>query len=151
VDLQQAGSCRPVCEWRSLCRRARDHHRDQPATHNLFTLPERLRQESPYGQCPDLARSDALNKSWRREIGQEARWLKALQARAEGKTYKQSGIEAGYPPKNAAQCAFQAINGLRGRVSEVLNNAGLSEQIGIEKHLKPATRGDSDNLRAEER
>jgi hypothetical protein len=34
-----------------------------------------------------------------------------------GKTYKESGIVAGYPAKNAAQSAYQAIKGLRGRVA----------------------------------
>jgi hypothetical protein len=42
------------------------------------------------------------------------------------------------PPKNAAQSAYQAIKGLRGRVADLPDNAGLSEQVGIEMYLKPA-------------
>jgi hypothetical protein len=66
------------------------------------------------------------------------RQLRALEARAQGKAYKQAGIIAGYPPKNAAQSAYQAISGLRGRVPELLEKAGLTEEICIEKYLKPA-------------
>ncbi len=66
------------------------------------------------------------------------RQKKVVKARAEGKTYKESGIVAGYPAKNAAQSAYQAMKGLRGRVADLLDNAGLSEQVGIEMYLKPA-------------
>jgi hypothetical protein len=55
--------------------------------------------------------------------------------RAEGKTFKEAGILAGYPEKNAAQSAYQAMQGLRGRVSGLLDQAGLSEEIAIEKYL----------------
>lgn len=34
------------------------------------------------------------------------RQKKVVKARAEGKTYKESGIVAGYPAKNAAQSAY---------------------------------------------
>ena len=54
------------------------------------------------------------------------------------RTYKESGIVAGYPAKNAAQSAYQAMKGLRGRVADLLDNAGLSEQVGIEVYLNPA-------------
>ena len=60
------------------------------------------------------------------------RQLRALEAREQGKTYKQAGIIAGYPQKNAAQYAYQAISGLRGRVPELLDKAGLSEEICIQ-------------------
>ena len=45
------------------------------------------------------------------------RQLKVIQARAEGKTLKESGEAAGYSPKNAAQSAYQALAGLRGRMT----------------------------------
>ena len=61
-----------------------------------------------------------------------------MKTRAEGKPYKESGIVAGYPAKNAAQSAYQAIKGLRGRVADLLDNTGLSEQVGIEMYVKPA-------------
>jgi hypothetical protein len=66
------------------------------------------------------------------------RQLEVVKHRAEGKTFKDAGILAGYSPKNAAQSAYQAIQGLRGRVPDLLDKAGLSEEIAIEKYLKPA-------------
>jgi DNA-binding NarL/FixJ family response regulator len=40
------------------------------------------------------------------------RQLKVIEARAQGKTLKESGEAAGYSPKNAAQSAYQALAGL---------------------------------------
>ena len=54
----------------------------------------------------------------RRKAKAPSEWQKkVVKARAEGKTYKGSGIVAGYPAKNAAQSAYQAVKGLRGRVA----------------------------------
>ena len=66
------------------------------------------------------------------------RQMKVVKARAGGKTCKESGIFAGYPAKNAAQFAYQAMKGLRRRVADLLDNAGLSEQFGIKMYSKPA-------------
>ena len=66
------------------------------------------------------------------------RQLKVIQARAEGKTLKESGEAAGYSPKNAAQSAYQALAGLHGRMAALLDEAGLGEKVGIENYLKPA-------------
>jgi DNA-binding NarL/FixJ family response regulator len=56
------------------------------------------------------------------------RQLKVIQARAEGKTLKESGEAAGYSPKNAAQSAYQALAGLHGRMTALLDEAGLGRK-----------------------
>jgi hypothetical protein len=66
------------------------------------------------------------------------RQLKVSEARAQGKTLKESGEAAGYSPKNAAQSAYQALAGLRGRMTALLDEAGLGEKVAIENYLKPA-------------
>jgi hypothetical protein len=73
----------------------------------------------------------------RKDKAPTPRQLKVLEARSEGKTYKEAGEIAGYPKANAAQSAWQAIEGLRGRVAGLLEKHGLSEDVGIEKYLKP--------------
>jgi hypothetical protein len=64
------------------------------------------------------------------------RQLKVSEARAQGKTLKESGGAAGYSPKNAAQSAYQAL--ARGRMTAFLDEAGLGEKVAIENYLKPA-------------
>ena len=63
--------------------------------------------------------------------------MKLIKARAEGKTYKQAAIEAGYSPKHAAQNGYQALSQIRGRVQDLLVRNGLDENTAIEKYLKP--------------
>jgi hypothetical protein len=76
------------------------------------------------------------------------RHLKVIQARAEGKTVKESGEAAAYSPKNAAQSAYQALAGLRGRMTALLDEAGLGEKVGIENY---STGRPANDLRAEGR
>ena len=63
--------------------------------------------------------------------------MKLIKARAEGKTYAQAAIEAGYSPKHAAQNGYQALSQIRGRVQDLLCRNGLDENTAIEKYLKP--------------
>ncbi len=42
------------------------------------------------------------------------RQMKLIKARAEGKTYAQAAVAAGYPEKNARQSGFQAMQQIRG-------------------------------------
>jgi CCR4-NOT transcriptional regulation complex NOT5 subunit len=65
------------------------------------------------------------------------RQMKLIKARAEGKTYAQAAIEAGYSPKHAAQNGYQALSQIRGRVQDLLDRNGLDENTAIEKYLKP--------------
>jgi hypothetical protein len=80
----------------------------------------------------------AANKSGktkRKELS--PRQMKLIKARAEGKTYAQAAIEAGYSPKHAAQNGYQALSQIRGRVQDLLERNGLDENTAIEKYLKP--------------
>jgi hypothetical protein len=74
----------------------------------------------------------------RRRTKVTKRQLKVIEARAQGKTLKESGEAAGYSPKNAAQSAYQALAGLRGRMAALLDEAALGKKVGIENYLKPA-------------
>jgi hypothetical protein len=51
------------------------------------------------------------------------------------KNLAQAAIAAGYSPKNASQSAHQALASLK--VPDMLNNAGYSIPVIIEKHLTP--------------
>ena len=64
----------------------------------------------PFVIEPNLSRSDTLSESWqlrnqvrkvdrRKAKAPSERQEQVVKARAEGKTYKESGIVAGYPPK----------------------------------------------------
>ena len=63
--------------------------------------------------------------------------MKLIKARAEGKTYAQAAVAAGYSPKHAAQNGYQAVSQIRGRVQDLLDRNGLDENTAIEKYLKP--------------
>jgi CCR4-NOT transcriptional regulation complex NOT5 subunit len=80
----------------------------------------------------------ALKESSRRKRKElSPRQMKLIKARAEGKTYKQAAIEAGYSSKHAAQNGYQALSQIRGRVQDLLDRQGLDENTAIEKYLKP--------------
>jgi len=65
------------------------------------------------------------------------RQMKLIKARAEGKTYAQAALAAGYPERNARQSGFQAMQQIRGRVPDLLDRHGLSEETLIDKYLRP--------------
>jgi hypothetical protein len=79
--------------------------------------------------------SNKLGRRRRKELS--LRQMKLIKARAEGKTYAQAAIEAGYSPKHAAQNGYQALSQIRGRVQDLLDRQGLDENTAIEKYLKP--------------
>jgi len=64
----------------------------------------------------------------------QSRFAKALM---KSKNLAQAAIAAGYSPKYAAQSAHQALQGIRLRVPEILDQAGYSVPVLIEKHLAP--------------
>jgi DNA-directed RNA polymerase specialized sigma24 family protein len=67
----------------------------------------------------------AANKSGktkRKELS--PRQMKLIKARAEGKTYAQAAVAAGYPEKNARQSGFQAMQQIRGRIPDLMGNHG---------------------------
>jgi hypothetical protein len=50
------------------------------------------------------------------------------------KTHAEAAVKAGYPVKNARQSAYQALQ--RGRVPDLMNQLGLTEEHLIDKHLR---------------
>jgi hypothetical protein len=63
--------------------------------------------------------------------------MKLIEERAKGKSYSEAAIAAGYSAKNARQSGYQAMQQLRGRVSDLLDRHGLSEEVLIDKYLRP--------------
>src|SRR6476646_10211138 len=62
----------------------------------------------------------------------QSRFAKALM---KSKNLAQAAVAAGYSPKNASQSAHQALASLK--VTDILNNAGYSIPVIMEKHLAP--------------
>ena len=52
------------------------------------------------------------------------------------KTHSEAAVKAGYPVKNARQSAYQALQQMRGRVPDLMDQLGLSEEHLIDKHLR---------------
>jgi hypothetical protein len=52
------------------------------------------------------------------------------------KTHAEAAVKAGYPLKNARQSAYQALRQMRGRVPNLMNQLGLTEEHLIDKHLR---------------
>jgi hypothetical protein len=65
------------------------------------------------------------------------RQMKLVEERAKGKSYSEAAIAAGYSEKNARQSGNQAMQQLRGRVPDLLDRHGLSEEVLIDKYLRP--------------
>jgi hypothetical protein len=65
------------------------------------------------------------------------RQAKFIHARAQGNSQAKSAIIAGYSSKNSDQTGHQVMEGLRGRVPDLLDRAGLSEETLIGKYLVP--------------
>jgi hypothetical protein len=65
------------------------------------------------------------------------RQMKLVEERAKGKSYSEAAIAAGYSAKNARQSGYQAMQQLRGRVPDLLDTYGLSEEVLIDKYLRP--------------
>jgi hypothetical protein len=52
------------------------------------------------------------------------------------KTHAEAAMKAGFPAKNARQSAYQALRQMRGRVPDLMDKLGLSEEHLIDKHLR---------------
>ena len=52
------------------------------------------------------------------------------------KSHAEAAMKAGYPAKNAAQSAYQALRQMRGRVPDLMDELGISERELIDKHLR---------------
>lgn len=66
-----------------------------------------------------------------------ARQKKLLKELATSKTITEAAVKAGYPKKNAGQSGSQALKAMRGRIPDLMDRIGLTEEFLIEKHLKP--------------
>lgn len=52
------------------------------------------------------------------------------------KSHAEAAVKAGYPIKNAAQSAYQAVRQMRGRVPDLMDQIGITERELIDKHLR---------------
>jgi hypothetical protein len=52
------------------------------------------------------------------------------------KSHAEAAVKAGYPIKNAAQSAYQALQQMCGRVPDLMDQMGISERELIDKHLR---------------
>lgn len=55
-----------------------------------------------------------------------------------GMTITEAAVTAGYSDKNPAQSGSQALDSIRLKMPEVLDRAGLTDEVLIEKYLRPA-------------
>ena len=79
----------------------------------------------------------APKKSGKKRNTATPRQMKLIEERAKGKSYSEAAIAAGYSEKNARQSGYQAMQQLRGRVPDLLDRHGLSEEVLIDKYLRP--------------
>jgi hypothetical protein len=63
--------------------------------------------------------------------------MKFIKERTQGKSFSEAAIAAGYSEKNARQSGYQAMQQLRGRVPDLMDKHGLSEDTLIDKYLRP--------------
>ena len=55
-----------------------------------------------------------------------------------GMSITDAAIKAGYSEKYAGQCGSQALEAIRQKMPQILDNAGLTDKALVEKYLKPA-------------
>jgi hypothetical protein len=60
-----------------------------------------------------------------------------VRALSAGKSVTQAALEAGYSAKNPGQSGWQALQNVQRKMSELLDEHGLTDEVLIEKHLKP--------------
>src|SRR5215831_7876423 len=87
--------------------------------------PKKYRHKSEAAKKRESAKGPTLRQS---------RLAKEI---AKGRSLKEAAIAAGYPTKHASQSAHQALQGIRLRVPEMLDEAGYSVPVLIEKHIAP--------------
>jgi hypothetical protein len=62
---------------------------------------------------------------------------KFVQGLAKGMTQKDAAIAAGYPAKNARQSAYQVMQAVQSKMPDLMNRAGLTDDVLIDKYLLP--------------
>jgi hypothetical protein len=78
--------------------------------------------------------SDPLGKNGQAWTERQKRLIKNIPT---SKSHAEAAVKAGYPSKNAAQSAHQALQQMRGRVPDLMDQLGISERELIDKHLRP--------------
>ncbi len=83
----------------------------------------------------------AAEKSGKKHLGKNGQdWTERQKALIKNiptsKTHSEAAVKAGYPVKNARQSAYQALQQMRGRVPDLMDQLGLSEEHLIDKHLR---------------
>lgn len=63
----------------------------------------------------------------------EQRFLKELPT---AKTISEASIKAGYSPKHPKQSGNQVLQQIKGRVPDLMDRLGLTEEVLIDKHLR---------------
>jgi hypothetical protein len=74
------------------------------------------------------------NRGSKRLTPRQAKLIKEL---AKGKTQGAAALAAGYSPNNPDQSAHQAMEQIRNKMPQLLDDAGLTERHVIEKYLAP--------------
>jgi phage terminase small subunit len=57
---------------------------------------------------------------------------------AKGMTLTEAAIQSGYSENNARQSGYQALEGIRTKMPELLDRHGLTDESLIDKYLRPA-------------
>jgi hypothetical protein len=71
-----------------------------------------------------------------KRLNQRERLL--LKALAKGATFAEAALSAGYQAKHAKQAGFQAFQGVKRKMPQMLEDKGLTDGSIIDKYLLPA-------------
>jgi hypothetical protein len=99
--------------------------------------PEKRNTEIMADQAKKYTRESEAAKKREHAKGPTLRQSRLAKEIAKGRSLKEAAIAAGYPAKHASQSAHQALQGIRLRVPEILDQAGYSVPVLIEKHIAP--------------
>ena len=95
---------------------------------------ERMRIEGrSFGKSVSAGPLPTPQKGDKRWTPKQARFTAALLT---SNSVAEAAVKAGYPAKNARQSGHQALKAIRGRVPDLLERLGLSEEHLIDKHLR---------------
>jgi hypothetical protein len=76
-----------------------------------------------------------MNAPKRKKLTTKERGL--VRGLSSGKSLSRAAVDAGYSRKNPGQSGWQALHNIQRKMSEILDSQGLTDEVLIEKHLKP--------------
>jgi hypothetical protein len=79
-----------------------------------------------------------MSQPKRKKLTSKERGL--VRALSGGKSLTDAAVDAGYSGKNPGQSGWQALHNIQRKMSEILDSHGLTDEVLIEKHLKPLLR-----------